>query len=1317
MPVSDDPPGGAPRPRAVGSPRYLQALKVPLALVFIAATAMMTYYWVYVQRQADYFTNRNFRKLAMMSHQLEEEFKSVTVVLRSLRPLADPRDPRRLGTAPRSLKDDLDLARRSTPILALVPELPTLFGDAMLVPALRDSTGVRWTWTSPPADENDYRVEIPLDGAFERILDPYARKDLFDSVLLVATGGRVLLQSGDRTLRLTSLANLLQSSETSSGKAPDARLPAEAVARSANAFDVVIANKAYTIFVVPCCAAVSGDNSGQGWLVAGLVSKSNLRTASLSVSFSVMALLTGLLLLAVFSYPFVKLTLIGRLQRVPFHDVVLIGFCTIFGGALVTIAALDFYGYGKLKANLDGQLEAFATSIAENVGTELDAVTAQLDRLDEAAPRLERVGAEIPNLAGRDDVVDVTHYPLFETFSLIDRDGMQQLKSSLGVFVPPRISVARRDYFVHWQVPRRNERRFVESIRSLTTGKHEIVVSKPATNPKFQVAAVAVQQFRSLIDTVSIPGFTFAIVDRQGDLLFHSEAEHDASENFFAETDNNRRLRALIDARQRGWLNLQYGGDEYRAYATPMAIKDVADWSLITLFDKQLARTLNIDWLILAALFVAIYAGVYLVLIVAVHFTRPTYRAPWIWPNSDQSHTFIRVAVALIILAGGWLAGFARLSNAELLWTAWLLPFVAWIITYCLLAPPEAAHRRTVVAATGVAILIVWSVVVHDLWITLIVFGAVLAAGVASRRQPDRVGAGTRLPVTKLYYGLAAAALALTTVVLPAASFYRVAHTIQAVSLVKYGQLRLALAVENRDARSRATLDRQVQVGVTKLQDARKNFERLGVYDRFFYKTEAAPATVAGTCRPDAPSIDDVPEGLEELLPFYSESSIGLRELTHDRAYDQRWQWCDRDGSLLMNLRPPAGDVRYRSERPILFGSTAQWPWFTEGFSILLGMLVMASALVWAVRFIMERVFLIDLIDPLWSARTTGPVSSGTNLLMVTRAPLVAQFFHLENYAVIDLGAAGASDADLDVWERAARATLGAAEDWKNVLVLQVDLAVTDRRLKIVTLRLLEYAIDTLNRTVLMVSAQPRSLLERSDVTAGADAESETRWTRLLATFVAVPVGAGEAGSIAPPDWADPKGGSRLGTLLWRSSMGFLNDEVSDAYVLHTWRMLVPSALTPLDASQLLVEADERLDRYYQRIWLACSPEEQLVLLQIAEEGLCNLKSSRVVRRLMARGLVTRRRNIRLVSETFRRFVLSDGVRTGAAALEGQSASAWDDVRIPFMAMLVATMAFFFTTQHELFNTTLGIVTGVAAGVPTLLKLATLFGEKRNTST
>ena len=162
--------------------------------------------------------------------------------------------------------------------------------------------------------------------------------------------------------------------------------------------------------------------------------------------------------------------------------------------------------------------------------------------------------------------------------------------------------------------------------------------------------------------------------------------------------------------------------------------------------------------------------------------------------------------------------------------------------------------------------------------------GTIVASGAASRRQrPDDVTIGTRLPVTKHSYGLAAAAVALITIVLPAASFYTVAHTIQAASLVKYGQLQLAMAVGDRAVRSRAVLDRQVQIGVTRLQEAREPFDRLGIYDRFFFHTEVAPATAAGTCRPDAPTVDDVPEGLEELLPFYSESSIGLAR-AHPRS-------------------------------------------------------------------------------------------------------------------------------------------------------------------------------------------------------------------------------------------------------------------------------------------------------------------------------------------------------------------------------------------------------------------------------------------------
>ena len=44
------------------------------------------------------------------------------------------------------------------------------------------------------------------------------------------------------------------------------------------------------------------------------------------------------------------------------------------------------------------------------------------------------------------------------------------------------------------------------------------------------------------------PGFEFAVIDHTGKVLFHSDRQRNVSENFFEETDDNRRLRAQVAA-------------------------------------------------------------------------------------------------------------------------------------------------------------------------------------------------------------------------------------------------------------------------------------------------------------------------------------------------------------------------------------------------------------------------------------------------------------------------------------------------------------------------------------------------------------------------------------------------------------------------------------------------------------------------------------------------------------------------------------------------------------------------------------------------
>ena len=65
---------------------------------------------------------------------------------------------------------------------------------------------------------------------------------------------------------------------------------------------------------------------------------------------------------------------------------------------------------------------------------------------------------------------------------------------------------------------------------------------------------------RSLIGPVLPPGFAFAVIDRSGKVLFHSDRQRNGNEDFFVETDNNRRLRAQVAAHSADGLSINYWG-------------------------------------------------------------------------------------------------------------------------------------------------------------------------------------------------------------------------------------------------------------------------------------------------------------------------------------------------------------------------------------------------------------------------------------------------------------------------------------------------------------------------------------------------------------------------------------------------------------------------------------------------------------------------------------------------------------------------------------------------------------------------------------
>jgi hypothetical protein len=241
------------------------------------------------------------------------------------------------------------------------------------------------------------------------------------------------------------------------------------------------------------------------------------------------------------------------------------------------------------------------------------------------------------------------------------------------------------------------------------------------------------------------------------------------------------------------------------------------------------------------------------------------------------------------------------------------------------------------------------------------------------------------------------------------------------------------------------------------------------------------------------------------------------------------------------------------------------------------------------------------------------------------------------------------------------------------------------------------------------------------------DSDSSRRWAELLSRFPVPPTGpAAPEAPASRPQVPVLTGFATAGwrEIVWRlnaigfaQSAKFVDEEQRDPTVARLWKAVLPYAWHPdrpaLDLAQMLVEVGERAEGYYRAIWAACTPAEKLVLGQVAAEGLVNEKTKRTVRVLLARGLIRRQPHFVLMNETFRQFVLSPDVRSEVAALEEQSTGAWDVIRWPFLIVVITVLCFFFATQQELSKTVLGVLTAAATVVPTVVKVASVFGDRR----
>jgi len=1325
-----------------GDVRGIKALKFAgvLLLLAFAGSAVVWYVTVTSERER-YLTSRNFRLLSTIATQLDSSIGGQLKTFGTLLSAAD-------GKTENGIPTWFARARDFVPSLeALDTErLQTTFDSAglkatragRLSQAVLDDRGA-WLQLSiktkkqkqsgASAKPSTGTVYLGLSRLLAPVFAPKLRDGAFDALVLASTDGRVLHAEGSQSAVLKS-ARLDQLEPANRpfvmfGNPETQPAPPgyASIARTSGVVDVRISGTAYKLFTQPCCLATRIPADGAipeaGLVIVGLVDAAAFGSKTRQITPTVVIVCVAAVLLAVASWPFLKLKLIGERQRVKRLDVVEIIAGGMFGIALLTVVCLDLYGYGQFNQTRDDQLENLAGTLSGNVLEELNDAFDQLATLtsvilpcpSKAATRDGKIETAIfanPMLLQCDGKPIPQSYPQFKTMALIGPNGMQDVKWTSRVWQPEPIAVGSRAYFVDakagrfWKLPQPKPHASVpdpnqptrdyllESIWSWTTTEPEAVLSMATGHKALPVAAVTIPMM-SLVSPVIAGGFEFAVIEDDGDVVFHSDPQRNTHENLFEETDQNRRLRAAVAAHIDEHLDLLYAGRSYRAYVRRLGAG--TPWSVITLSAKEAGWALHTEWLVVALAALLAHMLVLAVLFGLCFFAR---NADWLWADARQASRYrmLSLLVVAFLVLGGLALSLG--DNTLVLLASSVLPLLAWAISYVVV------------------------------------------------RRPPREGK----PPREVYadYATLTVLLFLLTAAIPAAGFFSVAHRMQLRSEVKYTQLQLARDIPRRADRLRTLYAERP--GVT---SPVANDPTIPVYDLNYAFGNSTTLRLVTKPESEPPASSGDPDGLlhvlEEYLPYYSERSVQMRELLlHERANDQAWWWHDGDQpSLVLKGAGAEPSLFVSSTVPSLARAGLSTMSMAPGIWSVLAAMVLAAFTWVIVRFIETHICLVGVDQPLWSkARLAG--SSGDNLYVVCdhsdRKALADGTFELRLEPM-----SGSSTPDQDLMH--ALRDLDRKDPGRPVLLADFDEHLDDPKLTRRKLDWIERLAADQTRSLILLSSASPSLLDhafRVESRGAEDPQLLERWRKVLASFVVINWRAGHP-RVGPPAtvkawWRElwerlhPSPGTwraptQLGEALQARRDGSAREALrteaeADAFVravcasiegrlaAHAAVATVAGTAMRLSPDQVLDEVAERTDAWYKRIWKTCSPDEQLVLAEIASEGFVNYKSRRTVRRLLARGLIAKDPSFRLMNTTFRRFVLSAGCQQDVHALEGTSdPSTWDRVRAPFFAALVGISLFFLVTQREMFTATVATLSTVVAAVPILFRVVALVTGKR----
>ena len=1255
--------------------------------IIILCALMAVYFFSYVPSNKKYLTNRNLRILAVMGNQVKFKVESFSGILKHIMDES---------------KGDENFIEQK---IKLVPNLDFVKNNGKSDAKKADANDSLDIYIS--LDGNDYWLnyeyshqsspkKIHTKTNLAKLINPIVSKEDFDNILLLKLEpkesqkgkGKVIYQrnrSGFAVNEIDSVYNKNGTGEILGS-----------VASNSFVKQITLTGADYTVFGYPVWISFNNvntetDKPPEKWLLCGLVRTENFTAQSRKISNSYIILFMFLAITAFLSIPIIKVQSMGPQDKLGRIDVILLLLSLFVLTVLTTAFLLDGYAIHNHNKHIDGQLKKMALEIKSNFNKELTTGIKKLDALNVLFSS-DTLGLNKSKILSNREII---FKPYFEMVYWIDSTGEQQAKWSVRDQTTPLINVSKRPYYYKlvadegFSMPRnlnvnslKDKSYMLDPIDSWTTGEYETILTIPFDNVRYKsfdkdtllttldsinkpiVVSALDMHMVSLNAPILPPGYGFAVIDNNGNVLYHSDSRRNLQENFFEECNDSHHLYSVVYGREEKTLKAKYSGTDHRLLITPL---ESPPWTLIVFRDKELFGAVNAEMLtIIVGLIIAYMVFLFIVLAITKFISKRKFflKLAAIWPNEKKSETYLQLTIIMAALSLLFIGSLLFIQNIIVVAILAFVPGPFLLLYFCYLQKEK-----------------------REFW-----------------KTKDHSAENNKAKILTRNYVLMWFMLFVLLGVVPVAGFFKFAYKIETELFIKHGQFELAQALGERE-KQLTTEYRKIKGEPAKqaLQNRLSFSDKLDIYTSFFYQTHF-PNTIHNEL--DGKSYNQ--HLLEEMfinnMLFHNDVTKNLLGHIYDFTGDNRWKWYHKDHKLILETFGNKKYNQFKIETTLpkitLISGRSIFPGILSLLLFALVAVVICIIFFQLIRTISKTVFLLDFPELERNDFSSLLEEAKFNKLMLIHVSdkKNKEIKNSEDVHYIDLlNAENWNDPDL----------ISTLPHEKIIVIDNFDSRLANFWNKHQLLGMMEALVSRLkNKLIILSSLDPTPLTYPQNEKNKEENNSDAlRWKTVMNHFKKVLF-------IEKGDTTECKNKmkqhfSSINDLKQRELIEDLKNECSQTFQLQKITEEIVAhheklhGKCELNTEQFIEETRKYAQSHYQDIWRTCSVEEKHILMDLAKDGFVNSQNHEAIINLFGGGLIRREPQLLLMNESFRSFILSQP----RPELVSQTKSSWGKLKIPLLIVIVVLILFLLYTQPNLFKSTIAIVSAITAGIPALIKL------------